>query len=291
MKGIVLAGGTGTRLWPATRVLSKQLLPIYDKPMIFYPLTSLMLAGLRELLIITTPEEQALFHRLLGDGSQWGISIQYAEQAKPEGIAQAFVIAKDFIGQDSVALILGDNLYYGHGLAQVLRDGAKQKDGATVLAYQVKDPHRYGVIEFDVDGRALSLEEKPTQPRSRWAVTGVYFYDNQVVELASRLQPSPRGELEITDLNKLYLAMGKLNVQRLWRGFAWLDTGTPDALLEAAEFVRVIEQRQGQKIACVEEVAFAMGFIDRTQLRALAEQYGTNDYGRYLHALADESSS
>lgn len=288
MKGIVLAGGTGTRLWPATRVLSKQQLPIYDKPMIFYPLTSLMLAGIRDILIITTPEEQGLFRRLIGDGQQWGISVQYAEQPKPDGIAQAFIIGADFIGRDSVALVLGDNLFYGHGLADCLRAAAARTSGATVFAYQVKDPGRYGVVEFDSEGRAISIVEKPKVPKSRWAVTGLYFYDNRVVRIARELKPSPRGELEITDVNKQYLALGDLHVQTLGRGFAWLDTGTPAALLEAGEFVRVIEERQGQKIACVEEVAYVMGFIDNKQLKELARSYGSNDYGAYLHSLATQ---
>jgi glucose-1-phosphate thymidylyltransferase len=287
MKGIILAGGAGTRLYPITLVVSKQLLPVYDKPMIYYPLTTLMLAGIRDILVITTPTDRARFAALLGEGKQWGIAISYAEQPRPEGLAQAFLIGRDFIGDAPVALVLGDNLFYGSGLGDLLQEAARPRPGATVFAYQVRNPQAYGVVTFDADGAALSIEEKPAMPRSPWAVTGLYFYDNQVVELARELTPSPRGELEITDLNNLYLRRGQLRVARLGRGYAWFDTGTHDHLLEAAEYVRTIEMRQGLKIACVEEVAYAMGYIDRDCLRAAARRLGNSDYGRYLATLAE----
>jgi glucose-1-phosphate thymidylyltransferase len=287
MKGIILAGGAGTRLYPITLVVSKQLLPVYDKPMIYYPLTTLMLAGIRDILVITTPTDRARFEALLGEGKQWGIAISYAEQPRPEGLAQAFLIGRDFIGDAPVALVLGDNLFYGSGLGDLLQEAARPRPGATVFAYQVRNPQAYGVVAFDADGAALSIEEKPAMPRSPWAVTGLYFYDNQVVELARDLTPSPRGELEITDLNNLYLRRGQLRVARLGRGYAWFDTGTHDHLLEAAEYVRTIEMRQGLKIACVEEVAYAMGYIDRDCLRAAARRLGNSDYGRYLATLAE----
>ncbi|MGD9616510.1 MAG: glucose-1-phosphate thymidylyltransferase RfbA [Alphaproteobacteria bacterium] len=287
MKGIILAGGSGTRLYPVTLAVSKQLLPVYDKPMIYYPLTTLMLAGIRDILVITTPAERSRFAALLGDGSQWGIALAYAEQPRPEGLAQAFIIGRDFIGASPVALVLGDNLFYGSGLAELLQDAAQPRRGATVFAYQVRNPQAYGVVAFDRSGTAVSIEEKPTAPRSPWAVTGLYFYDNWVVDLARELRPSARGELEITDLNNLYLRQGMLRVARLGRGYAWFDTGTHDHLLEAAEFVRTIEMRQGLKIACVEEVAYVMGYIDRDRLQAAARRLDRSDYGRYLAALAE----
>ena len=288
LKGIVLAGGSGTRLFPVTRALSKQLVPVYDKPMIYYPLSTLMLAGIRDILIITTPEDQASFQRLLGDGRWCGLSLTYAAQPKPEGLAQAFVIGRDFIGSDRAALVLGDNIFYGHGLPDDLRAAALRDTGATVFAYQVGDPERYGVVEFDGNGRAVSLEEKPKKPRSSYAVTGLYFYDNSVLAEAVALKPSPRGELEITDLNRRYLERGQLTVQKLGRGIAWLDTGTHEALLQAATFIQVIEQRQGLKVACLEEIAFSLGYISRSQLIALAEPMAKNEYGRYLLRLADD---
>lgn len=291
MKGIVLAGGAGTRLHPVTLSVSKQLLPVYDKPMIYYPLGTLMLAGIRQILIITTPEDHAQFQRLLGDGTQWGVEITWAVQPKPEGLAQAFLIGRDFVGKDPVSLVLGDNLFYGHALVEKLERAAQQESGATVFGYWVRDPERYGVVEFDAGGRAVSLEEKPAKPRSNWAVTGLYFYDNRVLDVAAKIRPSARGELEITDVNRAYLEAGTLRVERLGRGYAWLDTGTHDSLLEASEFVRTVETRQGMKISCPEEIAFAKGFIDRSALRKLAERYGKHAYGRYLAHLAEDRGS
>ncbi|SDR06147.1 glucose-1-phosphate thymidylyltransferase RfbA [Brevundimonas sp. 374] len=282
MKGIILAGGSGTRLHPMTLVTSKQLMPVYDKPMIYYPLSTLMLAGIREVLIISTPRDVPSFQALLGDGSQWGMEIQYAVQPSPDGLAQAYVIGADFVGDNPSALILGDNIFYGHGITDLFTSAMRQPDGATVFAYHVNDPERYGVVDFDEHMQASSIEEKPIAPRSNWAVTGLYFYDSDVVELARQLKPSPRGELEITDLNQIYLARGKLSVEVMGRGYAWLDTGTPDSLLEAAEFVRVLEKRQGFKIACPEEVAFQKGFIDARQLESLAARLGKSAYGTYL---------
>jgi glucose-1-phosphate thymidylyltransferase len=288
IKGIILAGGSGTRLYPVTRAISKQLVPVHDKPMIYYPLSTLMLAGIREILIITTPEDQASFQRLLGTGADLGLKLTYAVQPKPEGLAQAFVIGAPFVGKDRVALVLGDNIFYGHGLPGYLREAAERKDGATVFAYQVRDPQRYGVVEFDAKGKAVSLEEKPAAPKSNHAVTGLYFYDNSVLEIAAKLKPSPRGELEITDLNREYLKRGSLHVARLGRGIAWLDTGTHEALLQASTFIQVIEERQALKVACPEEIAYGLGWIDEKQLRALAEPMKKNEYGQYLLRLADE---
>ncbi|MFI4947333.1 MAG: glucose-1-phosphate thymidylyltransferase RfbA [Alphaproteobacteria bacterium] len=287
MKGIVLAGGSGTRLYPATLVTSKQLLPVYDKPMIYYPLTTLMLAGIRDILVITTPAERGRFEALMGDGSRWGVAISYAEQPRPEGLAQAFIIGRAFIGEGPVALILGDNIFYGGGLSALLQEAAQPRPGATVFAYQVRRPEAYGVVEFDAHGKAVSIIEKPPRPRSQWAVTGLYFYDNAVVDIARGLTPSARGELEITDVNNVYLHRGTLSVVRMGRGYAWFDTGTHEDLLEAGEYVRTIEMRQGLKIACVEEVAYHMGYIGRDQLLAEARRFGKNDYGRYLANLPD----
>ena len=288
MKGIILAGGSGTRLHPVTQAVSKQLLPVYDKPMIYYPLSVLMLAGIRDILVISTPDDTPRFEQLLGDGAKWGISIRYAVQPSPDGLAQAFLIGEEFLVGEGCCLALGDNIFYGHDFAKALRDASAYKSGATVFAYAVKDPERYGVVEFDDQRRAISLEEKPLKPKSRYAVTGIYFYDNQVVDIAKSLKPSPRGELEITDVNLWYLREGQLRTEILGRGMAWLDTGTHDSLLEAANFIYTLEQRQGLKVCCPEEIAFRMGWIDAAQLQALAMKIAKSTYGRYLLRVLEE---
>lgn len=288
MKGIILAGGSGTRLYPITMSVSKQLLPIYDKPMIYYPLSTLMLAGIREILVITTPQDQAQFQRLLGDGSQYGIKLDYAAQPSPDGLAQAFIIGKEFVGKDNVALVLGDNIFYGHGLPDDLRRAAQRKDGATVFAYQVRDPERYGVVEFDGEGHAVSLEEKPQAPRSHWAVTGLYFYDNRVLDVAANLKPSARGELEITDVNKAYLEWNELHVEKLGRGIAWLDTGTHESLQQASSFIQALQERQGLMVSCLEEIAFKLGWMSAEEVRRIAEPMKKNEYGQYLLRMIEQ---
>lgn len=288
-KGIVLAGGSGTRLYPVTQSICKQLLPVYDKPMIYYPLATMMLAGMRDICIISTPQDTPRLEQLLGDGSKWGLNLQYIVQDKPEGIAQAFTLGADFIGDDDCALVLGDNVYYGHDLADMMQDADNNKEGATVFAYPVSDPERYGVVDFDKDGKALSIEEKPSKPKSRYAITGLYFYDNQVVEIARNLKPSARGELEITDVNQAYLDNCKLNVQVMGRGMAWLDTGTHDSLLDASMFIQTLEQRQGLKVMCPEEIAYRMGYINAEQLEQLAQPLLKSGYGKYLLNIINET--
>jgi glucose-1-phosphate thymidylyltransferase len=288
MKGIVLAGGSGTRLHPVTEVVSKQLLPVYDKPMIYYPLSALLLAGIRDILIISTPQDTPRFEQLLGSGERWGIRLQYAVQPSPDGLAQAFLIGKQFLAGEGCCLVLGDNIFFGHDLAKLLRSAAERKDGATVFAYPVQDPERYGVVEFDAKGKAISLEEKPKQPKSRYAVTGIYFYDGQITGIAETIKPSARGELEITDVNRRYLELGQLTTEVLGRGMAWLDTGTHDSLLEASSFIHTIEQRQGLKIACLEEIAYRSGYIDAAQMEAQAAKLGKSSYGAYLRRVLEE---
>lgn len=288
MKGIILAGGSGTRLHPLTRCVSKQLMPVYDKPMVYYPLATLMLAGVREILLISTPADLPNYERLFGDGRQFGLSIAYREQPHPGGLAQAFTLGREFVGGDRAALALGDNLFYGHGLPEYLRRAAARENGATVFAYRVRDPQRYGVVEFGPDGKALSIEEKPAKPRSNFAVVGLYFYDNRVLDIAANLKPSARGELEITDVNRAYLELGELHVETLGRGIAWLDTGTPQSLMQAANFIQAIEERQGLKVSCPEEIAYKLGYIDRAALVAAGESMRNNDYGQYLLRLAEE---
>ncbi len=285
MKGIILAGGSGTRLYPLTISTSKQLLAVYDKPMIYYPLSTLLLAGIKEILVITTPEDQAAFQRLLGDGSQWGIALTFAQQPNPEGLAQAFIIGADFVGDDSCALVLGDNIFYGHGFTDLLTRSVQRTEGATVFGYYVSDPERYGVVSFDGDGQAQTIEEKPHQPKSNWAVTGLYFYDNRVLDIAAKMKPSARGELEITDVNRVYLETGRLHVEKMGRGYAWLDTGTHESMVEASDYVRAIERRQGLKIACIEEIVYHKGWIDSAQLLKLSEPLEKSGYGKYLRSL------
>jgi glucose-1-phosphate thymidylyltransferase len=289
-KGIILAGGSGTRLYPVTRAISKQLAPVYDKPMIYYPLATLMMAGIREIMVINTPHEQECFKRLLGDGSEWGLRFEYAVQPKPEGIAQAFLIAKEFVGGANVALALGDNIFYGHGLPDLLHKATARREGATVFGYWVKDPERYGVVEFDAGGRAVGLEEKPAHPKSSYAITGLYFYDNRVLDLAAGLAPSDRGELEITDLNRKYLDSGDLNVEKMGRGIAWLDTGTHDALMQASSFIQAIEERQGLQVACLEEIAWRMGYIGKNDVIRIADSMAKSNYGQYLLRVLEQDT-